>query len=477
MNTHSIRTLALRGLALGALALAGTAVAAPPQGDTVPRSDRHEWIAPGSNTDHTPRMVPERPEAATGPVTVLRGGLIFDTPSLRVAPGSVVMQGRRVIAVLPPESSAWPADAKVIDVTGKFVMPGLIDMHVHLTYPDADTPYDVQAEAADGVLRGMRNMRWFIESGFTSVRDLNGVGDAPYRLADWSAEDAIPGPRVFTAGHIITGTGGHATERPVRPSHGPDYAWERDGADAWRAAVRDTFKKGASVIKVASHFAPDEIRAAVDEAHRLGLKVTCDCETIYTQMAVEAGIDMIEHPLPRTDATISEMARRHTAAVPTLQVYQNVLDRAGGFWDSTSRRFTMTSDANFDVFRKMKAAGIVMGVGTDTIGDANRMTPNIYLAELKWFVKGGYSMPQALQAATLTNAKLLAMDDLIGAIQPGKLADVIVVDGRPDQDIDALHKVSMVFKDGQMMARDGAVVIPPHVPKPLPKASPADTQN
>lgn len=464
MVAHIFKTSARFGLS--ALALA--ALATPLAAQDVERTDRHAWIAPGTNTDHTPRMIPERPEAATGPVTVLRGGLVFDAQSLRVAPGSVVLRGRRIVEVLPPDSTAWSADAKVIDVTGKFIMPGLIDMHVHLTYPDNDTPYDVQAEDADGVLRGARNLRWYIESGFTSVRDLNGVGDAPYRLADWSAADAIPAPRVFTAGHIITGTGGHATERPVRPSHGPDFAWERNGAEAWRAAVRETFKKGASVIKVASHFAPDEIAAAVDEAHRLGLKVTCDCETIYTQMAVSAGIDMIEHPLPRTDATIAEMARRHTAAVPTLQVYQNVLDRAGGFWDSTSRRFTMSSDANFTIFTKMKKAGIVMGVGTDTIGDAHKMIPNIYLAELKWFVKGGYSMPQALQAATLTNARLLAMDDLIGSIEPGKLADILVVDGRPDQDIDALHKVALVFKDGQLMVQNGAVTIPPHVPQPIP---------
>src|SRR3546814_3495065 len=86
-------------------------------------------------------------------------------------------------------------------------------------------------------------------------------------------------------------------------------------------------------------------------------------------MAVDAGIDMIEHPLPRSDAAIAKMAKKKIAAVPTLQVYQNLLDRAGGFYGSTSRRFTMTSQGNFDEFKKMKAAGIVMGIGTDTIGD------------------------------------------------------------------------------------------------------------
>ncbi|MBY0495431.1 MAG: hypothetical protein K2Y23_14560 [Cyanobacteria bacterium] len=101
-------------------------------------------------------------------------------------------------------------------------------------------------------------------------------------LSDWSAANAIPAPRVFTAGHIITGTGRHATERPVTPNHGPEFAWGVDGADAWRAAVRKTFKESASVIKIASHFSADEVAAVVDEAHRLGLRVTCDCER-FTQ--------------------------------------------------------------------------------------------------------------------------------------------------------------------------------------------------
>lgn len=128
------------------------------------------------------------------------------------------------------------------------------------------------------------------------MRDVNGVSKAPYLLSEWSAANAIPAPRVFPAGHIITGTAGHPTERPITPNHGPEYAWEPDGVDAWRAAVRRTFKEGASVIKIASHFSADEVAAAVDEAHRLGLKVTCDCETVYTAMAVRAGVDMIEHP-------------------------------------------------------------------------------------------------------------------------------------------------------------------------------------
>jgi imidazolonepropionase-like amidohydrolase len=431
----------IAAVAVAVAAIAGARVSGQIQ-------DRRSVLAPAERTTDDPRRIPRR--AATGERTrvVLRGGRLFDAIGAGVREGSVVIEGNTIAAILPSGSETWPADADVIDVAGKTIMPGLIDMHVHLTYPDPDTPIDEQASEGAGALRGARNLRYYLESGFTSVRDLNGVSKAPYLLSEWSASNAIPAPRVFTAGHIITGTGGHATERPVAANHGPKFAWEVDGADAWRAAVRRTFKEGASVIKIASHFSADELAAAVDEAHRLGLRVTCDCETVYTAMAVRAGVDMIEHPLPRTDDTIAEMARRRTGAVPTLQVYQNVIERAGGYYGSTSRRFSMSSQANFDIFKKMRAAGILMGVGTDTIGAAHQQIPFNYIAELKWFVKGGYTIAEALKAATITNAKLLDMDDKLGSLEAGKLADVIVVDGRPDENLDDLQKIDVVIKDG-----------------------------
>ncbi len=453
---------------IGVAALAGPKVAA-----TGPApQDRRTVLAPTERTTDDPRRIPIKPASSTTPAIVLRGGRVFDAVTGEVRAGSVVVEGNVITAVLPPGVERWPANAQVIDVAGKTVMPGLIDMHVHLTYPDPGTPIDEQASEGAGVLRGERNLRYYLESGFTAVRDMNGVSKAPYLLSEWSAAHEIPAPRVFTAGHIITGTGGHATERPVTPNHGPEYAWETDGPDGWRAAVRRTFKEGASVIKIASHFSAGEVAAAVDEAHLLGLKVACDCETIYTAMAVEAGVDTIEHPLPRTDETIAQMARRGTGAIPTLQVYQNVFDQSGGYFGSTSRRFSMTSQSNFDIFKKMKAAGIRMGIGTDTIGGAHRQIPNLYLAELKWFVKGGYSIPDALKAATITNAILLDMGDKLGSLEAGKLADLIVVDGKPDVNLDDLQRIDLVMKDGLLLVRSGQVVTPRHVPEPLRRPAP-----
>jgi imidazolonepropionase-like amidohydrolase len=203
----------------------------------------------------------------------------------------------------------------------------------------------------------------------------------------------------------------------------------------------------------------------------VGLKITCHCYNNDIPLAVEAGVDMIEHPLPRTDATVRLMAKKGTASIPTLQVYQNVFD-TGGYYGTTSRRFSMNSQQNFDLFRKMKAAGIKMGVGTDTIGKANTYTPSFYIAELKWFVKGGYRSTEALIAATRTNAELLDMADKLGTLEPGKLADVIVVAGRPDQNLDDLAKTDVVIKGGYLLVKEGLLQVPRHVAAPLPKPSP-----
>lgn len=471
---YSSRRSAASGLAICAAMAMAAAIPAIAQSDAPPAAlqDRRAYIAPDARTSDDPVRIPLRATAASGPELVIRGGRVFDAVGNVARPATVVISGNRIRAILPPNTEDWSSDARIIDATGKTVMPGLIDLHTHVTYPDRNEPIDEQDSEGAGTLRGQRNLRHFLEYGFTSVRDLNGVSNAPFLLSSWSAANAIPAPRVFAAGWIITGTGGHATERPITPSHGPKFAKEVDGPDAWRAMVRKAFKEGASVIKVASHFSADEVRAAIDEAHLLGLKVTCDCETVFTDLAVDAGIDMIEHPLPKSDAAIAKMARAKIAAVPTLQVYQNLLDRAGGFYGSTSRRFTMTSQGNFDQFKKMKSAGIVMGIGTDTIGEASMMVPNSYIAELKWFVRGGYSTTDALKAATIGNARLLDMGDKLGSLEPGKLADVIVVDGRPDENLDDLAHVNDVIKDGIHYIADGQLVLPRHAPQPLVKPSP-----
>ena len=433
-------------------------------------ADRRRWLDSTQRTTDDPRRVPLPPGPAGGATVVLRGGRVFDGTGAAARPATVVITGDRITAVLAPGATTWPADANVIDVTGKTVLPGLIDMHTHLTYTEQGLGPDVYLSQADAALRGMERLRFYLESGITSIRDVASAGDAPFRLKDWVNDARIPGPRVFLAGKLITGTGGHGAEGLTPHSALYGGVREASGPDDWREAVRENFKNGADLIKVASHFSRAEVAAAVEEAHALGIRVTCDCETFYIDWAVDAGVDMIEHPLPRMDGTIQKMAAKGVGSIPTVVPYDYIFDAAGGYWGSTSRRFTFSKAANVEMIRRLKRAGVTIGVGTDLVVDWFRYLPEPYLTELGHLVEAGFTPAEALVAATKTNAALLDLADRLGTLEPGKLADVLVVRGSPDSNLRDLANVDLVITNGRVAVQEGKVVIDRHVPKPRPKA-------
>lgn len=423
-------------------------------------ADRRRYLAPDAETSDDPRRVPV-PPGPKGPegAIVLAGGRLFDGTGTPARPMTVVIERNRIAAVLAPGDTRYPAGARVIDVRGKTVLPGLIDMHTHITDGQIPAiPPPIQADAADATLRGAERLRVYVESGITSVRDVASL-DAIFRLKQWVRERRLTGPRIFAAGHLIVGPGGHGSEGQGSK---PEQLFVRaaNGPDDWRMAVREQFDKGADVIKVASHFSRDEVRAAVEEAHALGLQVTCDCETFYIDWAVDAGVDMIEHPLPRTDDVIRKMAAKGVASDPTLVPYDIIFDDFGGYFGSTSRRFTFGKAANLEMLRRLRRAGVTLAVGTDLVSDWFRRMPQPYIAELKHFVEVGFTVPEALVAATKTNAQLLDMGDKLGTIEPGKLADVLVVDGMPDRTLDDLAKVAWVIRDGEVVVQDGTALMP-----------------
>ncbi len=352
--------------------------------------DRRRALDPTTKVSDDPRRVPAPPEPG-GPEgwIVLRGGLLFDATGAAARGATVAIERNRIAKVLPPESTDWPPEARLIDVGGATVLPGLIDLHTHLTYTEPGLSADIALDPHHATLRAVERLRYYIESGITSVRDTASANDAPFRLKEWVAANRLPGPRIFAAGQLITGTGGHGAEGLSPRSEAWGAIREASGPDDWREAVREQFKKGADVIKVASHFSKQELRAAVDEAHALGLKVTCDCETFYVDWAIEAGVDCIEHPLPRTDQAIQRMAEKGIQAVPTLIPYIYIFDQWGGYWGSTSRRFTFSKEANLDMLRRLRRAGVVSGVGTDLILDWFRYLPEPYITELKQFDAAG----------------------------------------------------------------------------------------
>ena len=428
-------------------------------------SDRRRWLDSTQRTTDDPRRLPIPSRPAGGPTIVLRGGRVFDGTGAAARPGTVVITGDRIASVLAPGATTWPADAKVIDVTGKTVLPGLIDMHTHLTYTEGGLGPDVYLSQADAALRGMERLRFYLESGITSIRDVASAGDVPFRLKDWVNDGRIPGPRVFAAGKLITGTGGHGAEGLSVHSALYGGVREASGPDDWRNAVRENFKNGADLIKIASHFSKPEVAAAVEEAHALGLRITCDCETFYVEWAVDAGVDMIEHPLPRTDGTIQKMAAKGVASIPTVVPYDYIFNASGGYYGTTSRRFFFSKAANLEMVRRLKRAGVTIGVGTDLVVEWFRYLPEPYLIELGHLVEAGFTPAEALVAATKTNAALLDLADRLGTLEPGKLADVLVVRGTPDSNVRDLANVDLVITNGRIAVQDGRVVIERHVPK------------
>ena len=403
---------------------------------------------------------------------VLKGGRLWDGTGAVARVATVVLTRNHITAILPPNSSEWPKDARVIDVAGKTVMPGLIDLHTHIDYRQPGNSDARARSRADGALRGAERLRYYIESGITSLRDTGSDGETPFLLKEWINQGRLVGPRIFAAGVVISGRGGHGAEPDIAGGQYLSGVREASGPADWRDAVREQVARGADFIKVTSHFSEEEIQAAVAEAHDLGLKITADAETFYIERAVRAGVDMIEHPLPRSDETIRLMAEKKVESDPTLIPYQIIFKLSGGYYGSTSRRFTFSDSANMALVKKMKAAGVTLGIGTDLVVDWFQYLPWPYHEEMRNFVKLGYTVPEVLGIATRVNAQLLDMGDKLGTIEVGKLADVLVVNGNPDQTLDDIANVDLVIRDGRVQVQGGQLVYPRHVPLPPPGQAP-----
>jgi imidazolonepropionase-like amidohydrolase len=396
---------------------------------------------------------------------VLRCGRIIDVVAGRASgPATIVIRGERIESI---GNAPAPADAAVVDLSSMTCLPGLMDLHAHIQInPDSLTGSDLARSSAARALDGLHNARTMLQAGFTTLRD---PGEFDRYFSTVAVRDAIAsgkaiGPRLFVAPHALGPTGGHGDFNALADDlHIEVPTRVANGADEIRRTIREEIKYGADWIKVMATggvmsagdnpnhtaYTDEELRAAVDETHRLGRKITVHAiGTEGIKAAVEAGVDSVEHGILIDDETIALMKQRGTWLVPTIYVLNYVVDNGAkvGFPAESIAKGRALREARDKRLRRAFAAGVKIAFGSDTIfphGDAVR--------EFAELVRLGLSNAEAVRAATVNAAQLLGIADEVGTLERGKLADIVAVSANPLDDIRTLEQVRFVMKGGRIV--------------------------
>jgi len=381
---------------------------------------------------------------------------------------TILVEGNKIISVntgfTKPEK-----DDKVVDLRSKTVMPGLIDMHVHLEEEISKSRYSdmTQLNPADFAFHSTVFAQRTLMQGFTTVRDLGGTG-VNISLRKAIASGYVIGPRVFTCGKIISTTGGHGD-----PTNGLNKVFMGDpgpndgvvnGPDEARKAVRQRYKEGSDLIKITAtggvlsnakdgsgpQFTEEEIRAIVSTAKDYGFRVAAHAHGAEgIKRAARAGVNSIEHGSYIDDEAIAIMKEQGTWLVPTLTAGRSVADSAkipGFFPPLVVPKAIAVSSRIQESFSRAYKAGVKIAFGTDAAVYAHGKN---YL-EFQYMVEGGMSPMETIKAATTSAADLLDQKENLGAIEKGKLADIIAVDGDPIKDVRSMKDVVFVMKDGKI---------------------------
>jgi imidazolonepropionase-like amidohydrolase len=409
--------------------------------------------------------------ASAQPVTVIKAGSLIDgrsdTPR---ANQIIVIRGNRIQSV--GSGTAIPAGAKVIDLSGMTVLPGLIDSHTHIFLQGEDPAeggYDAQLLKNGLAYRAARatvSAHRALEQGFTTIRDVEteGAGYGDIGIKQAINEGRIPGPRIFASTRAISTTGGYNLEGYAPEIVVPKGAQLVDGPIEARKAAREQLDHGADWIKVyMTHrswldkqgnlvsqptLTVDELRAIVDEAHGWKRKVACHAYNGEgLRRALDGGCDSIEHGLELDDANIAQMLKQGTWYVPTLAVYY---DHNDPITTPAGRRDAKRVSLHEASFKKALHAGVKIVFGTD-VGGFSWTDP--IAQEFDRMVSFGMTPMDAIHSATSRAAEMLDATGDLGVIAPGAYADIIAVDADPLRDIHALHNVSFVMKNGEVVRR------------------------
>jgi imidazolonepropionase-like amidohydrolase len=406
-------------------------------------------------------LAQEKPSAK--PVKAVRLGKLWDGKGKVWTNAVVIVEGERIKTVTT-DASAIPAGAEVIDLSKYTGLPGLIDVHTHMTIYTDETPgvpmlkqLTANPPAVEVFLARKGALRT-LEAGVTTVRDLGADQYEDIAMRDLINRAEMIGPRMFVCGYGL-----YITNTPYKP--GPNYAAGgiADGIPEVLRVVRQQIAAGADVIKMYASTGTDddttqfqtysyeEIKAAVDAAHQFGKKIAIHSYgPDGARDAVRAGTDSLEHATDMDDATIAEMVKRGTFYVPTIDHNRYYLDnwQKIGYADGFQEKTKAFIQRNLETARKAHKAGVKFAMGSDAIytmfGENTR--------ELSWFVKAGMTPEQALRTATTNAAELLGKEKELGAVAPSYFADLVAIEGDPLADIDvAIYKVKWVMKGGAVV--------------------------
>lgn len=402
--------------------------------------------------------------------TYLHCGKVIDTRNGRVlSQKTIVIEGNSITQVADGYINAAGSDDTVIDLKDKTVMPGLIDMHIHIEgetgptrYLDVFTknPSDVAYTAAEIAHRTLM-------AGFTGVRDMGGSG-VNVSLRNAIAAGKVPGPRVYTAEKAIGTTGGHADptngyRKDLMGDPGPEDGVINSPADA-RKAVRQRYKNGADWIKITAtggvlsvaksgqnaQFTQEEVDAIVTTATEYGMKVAAHAHGVEgMQRAIKAGVTTIEHGSLMDSETMELMKQYGTYLVPTISAGKFVADKAKtpGYYPAIIVPKALEIGAKIqDMYSRAYKSGVNIAFGTD----AGVFPHGQNGKEFGYMVEAGMPAMETIQSATITNAKLLDMEGKLGVLEAGYLADIVAVDDDPTQNIATMEKVVFVMKDGKV---------------------------